>query len=97
MALLTSYGDFNKKIDGEDKLRSTYFFGLVAEEKIDTVTYTRYTGMTYDAAVICRDDLHDPGGTPPTIAQLKRQMDCGMYMVSVVEYVEGAWTPIGAA
>ena len=94
---LDTYGDFNKSITGEEMIRRTYFFGLVAEERWDTITHYYHNGMTYDAAVICRDDLHDPAASPPVIAQLKKENTSGAFIVNVTEITEGPWTPIGGA
>ena len=95
MAWLTSYSDENKIIDGEDKIRRVWYTPLGAGSVAwDLYSYYRYVGMTYDAAVICRDDLHDPTGTPPVIAQLKRENSGGAYMVTITEVTLGTYVAL---
>lgn len=96
---LDDYGPSNKINDGEDQivLKAYTAVGLPGDTlpsgntKTDTIKRYRYVGMTYDAAVTCRDEINDP---PDLIAQLERENDAGAFMVTVAETVEGDWTPI---
>lgn len=101
MPWLTSYSDANKIDVGEtvtDQKIYTASAGapedgdVIGVRRTVTVKEYRYVGMTYDAAITCRDAISDPDSG--IVAQLERIGAAGEYGVSVFETVEGDWEDI---
>ena len=100
MALLTQYYDnptdplYNFILDSEDVYQSRASDPALGRTFRMDITHKqeRAVGMTYDAAVVCRDDFNDP--TNMVFAQLRRGHDCGEYIVEIVSYVIGPWVEV---
>ena len=94
MTWLSGYSDANRVDDGEDQIVRRYYGPTVASQRVDVVKHYRYVGMTYAAAVTCRDALNDPLADPPIVAQLEKEGPGGNWQVSVHETTYGDWEDI---
>ena len=95
MPWLDSHSDANKIIDAEERIPIRFFGIDTSLERTEEVSHFRYVGMTYEAAVTCRDALHEPARTPPRHAELVRENNAGAYTVKVTEVTYSDWRDIG--
>lgn len=93
MPWLDAYSDDNKIIDAEDKDVYSVFVPafLVTYKRVTTTLRYRHVGMTYDAAVDCRDALHAPDADPAVYASIRRENDSGAYTVDVSVVSDEPW------
>jgi hypothetical protein len=89
MGWLTGHSDPQQKIIDEEWSYSVYVMAVAYGDDVPpryrrdvTMQKYRYVGMTYAAAVACRDAIHNP---PTVEAQCLRENEAGAYYVAVME------------
>ena len=96
MAWRDSYGTSNLIVDEirKDTESLTWVLGFSSVKWTRTITTKRerYVGMDYDTAIACQTAKHNPSGTPPVYATLKKENAAGAYMVELATVTTSSWS-----